>query len=128
MKRPKNEAIGECPCPVAGCTLTASVHKFRARQNELQRRLAGKLYLCCAVHGRLGADGAAEMQEIILRGATIWDRPGERAGQGPARNESGAGDKPRASVSEACPNTTSERTQATPEAKPRRIWDIWEID
>ena len=73
MPKPKNEPIGECPCPFAGCGKTAHVFKFRARGNEKQSRLAGKLYMHCKECGRLGADGAPAMQNYILENSKIWD-------------------------------------------------------
>ncbi len=70
--RPKNEPIGEVPCPVRDCTETAKVYRFRARTEGRTPRFAGKVYADCPVHGRYGADGRQAAQEYILEKATIW--------------------------------------------------------
>lgn len=73
-KRKPNPAIGDCPCPVTGCGLRAEVKKFERRAAlDTGTRMAGRLYLICPTHGRLGADGREAMQDFILENATIWD-------------------------------------------------------
>lgn len=68
------DPIGSCPCPVSGCAKRAAVKRFECRAtSDAQRRHAGKLYLVCPDHGRLGVDGRSAMQEYILNHqGTTW--------------------------------------------------------
>jgi len=81
MARPKNKQIGTCPCPVRDCARVVPVYRYRERGESpvsvANRRFAGKLYVACQDHGRMG-DGAA-LQEFILDNSIIEgagaDRP-----------------------------------------------------
>ena len=67
MPKEKNPAIGEMPCPFAGCTCKASVHRYRERSSdEKMRRFAGRVYAVCERKHR------CEDQDYILENATIW--------------------------------------------------------
>jgi len=71
MARKKNQSIGTCPCPVRDCARVVPVYRYRERGESpvsvANRRFAGKLYLTCPDHGRMG-EGAG-MQEYILEHA-----------------------------------------------------------
>jgi hypothetical protein len=61
MSRVKNEPVGDCECPIKGCTKSVAVHKYRdASGDPLKRRFAGRLYCICEAHGRV------ENQEFLL--------------------------------------------------------------
>lgn len=70
--RPKNEPIGEVPCPVRECGELCKVYRFKARTEGRQPIFAGKVYCVCRLHGRYGGDGRPAMQDYILEKATIW--------------------------------------------------------
>ena len=68
-----NPAIGSVPCPVAGCGEACEIKKFRhTATRDTGKRLAGRLYIDCPTHGRLGFDGRQAMQDYILEKGTIW--------------------------------------------------------
>jgi hypothetical protein len=55
-KRPLNPSVGTVQCPIKGCEVACSVHRFRARTNASNSRFAGRFYLVCEHHGRIGGD------------------------------------------------------------------------
>lgn len=115
----KNIAIAECPCPVKGCDLMAQVFKFRARPNELQRRLGGKLYLRCDDHGRVFNDGAEKQQEYILEHGKKWQQQ-SAAGAGPVAANPENSPAPRVPVKLAPAPAPS----PPPPAIRRHLWDL----
>lgn len=81
----KNPPIGTCPCPITGCTRTATVHQFTTRAiRDAGRRFGGKLYIVCSAHGSLGLAAPKEMQEFILEHAKIDKRSAPPADVPPA--------------------------------------------
>lgn len=67
-----NPTIGTCPCPVPKCSYVCEVRKFLNRSTrDTGHRFAGKLYLICPAHGRLGMDARQGMQDYILDNAKI---------------------------------------------------------
>ena len=77
-----NNPIGECPCPFSGCAHKARVMKFQMRAlTDTKKRFAGKLFLVCPEHGRLGLDGKIAFQNYVLEHAKIWgnEKPGDAA-------------------------------------------------
>ncbi len=70
-RRPPNPAAGTVPCPIPGCSCTAEVRQFAQRaQTDAGKRKAGKFYIDCPEHGRLGFDGAKWIQEHVLEKIT----------------------------------------------------------
>lgn len=66
----KNPTIGSCPCPMKDCAERGDVRKFAPRHTrDTGRRLAGKLYMDCPKHGRLGSDG--RLSDWILENAKL---------------------------------------------------------
>lgn len=138
MRKP-NPSIGTAPCPVSGCSAACTVHKFerRAASDDRQRK-AGKLYLRCPAHGRIGFDGDAWVQEWVLERIT-WaegEQPITPKAAAPADASSGSRGTeaaPRslpAGVKKPAPSgaakssgtSTGKQTQTAPAAK--RPW--WE--
>lgn len=104
MSRPINPSIGTAPCPIAECGQVCQVKKFAHRATkDLQRRFAGRLYLDCPDHGRIGADGRPGMQEYILTRGTIH---GEEPPPAPKAAEP--------TEPKAAPNTPQPRAAAAP--------------
>jgi hypothetical protein len=95
------------------------VYRFRGRDDERKRWLAGKLYLVCPKHGRFGSDGAAAMQEYILENSTLWspEKPGAPA-VAPENNPSDPSPNPE--------KPTTRAPSQTPPARPksRDVWDL----
>jgi hypothetical protein len=72
MTHKPNPSIGTCPCPHRGCSEVGQVKKFAHRSTTDQgRRNAGKLYMDCPTHGRIGFDGKQGTQDYILEHATL---------------------------------------------------------
>lgn len=110
----KNSAIGTCPCPVKNCEATCEVKKFQHRSTrDTGVRYAGKLYLICPEHGRLGMDGLKAMQEFILAHAKIPNRDDLAAPPAP----------PPAPSSTPAPPVREERAASPP--APARKTDWW---
>jgi len=119
--KPKNEPIGECPCPRRGCDKVAKVFKFRGRENEKQRRLAGKLYLQCPEDGRFGADAAPAMQDYILENSTIWERKN-------APSAAPADDSPKPPAEPVNPpEKLAEIPTNPPPQPPAKSRDVWNL-
>lgn len=118
MKK-RNQAIGECPCPTRDCVETAAVFKFAGTQEAGKTRFAGKLYLRCPTHGRLGADGAAGMQEFILENAKIWDE-GNKAARASAPEKAA----PSLVQSRSAPQPTPQPSPPPAPVKRRDLWDL----
>ncbi len=122
MPKPKNDPIGECPCPVKGCELSMQVFRFRGRENELQRRLAGKLYGACDEHGRFGADGKPAAQNYLLEHAELWDEKDKAARAAKPKPKSDELTPPRPSSSSATPAPPAPTsTVSTPR---RHLWEM----
>jgi hypothetical protein len=92
----------------------ADVLKFNERaKSDAQRRFAGKLYLRCVDHGRIGGDGRKAIQEYILDNeATTW-----RSGSKPAGGEPAPGVEP-AAVKPAAPAPAVSPKPAEPKPAP----------
>jgi len=73
MPKKLNAPIGECPCPTRGCDRVISLFRFEGTDDPTRRRFAGKLYGKCEDCGKVGADGAAKIQDYFLEHGTIWD-------------------------------------------------------
>lgn len=70
----RNPAIGTCPCPVPKCGEPCEVRKFQNRSTrDTGHRFAGRLYLICPKHGRLGMDAKDAMQDYILEHARMFN-------------------------------------------------------
>jgi hypothetical protein len=102
-----NPSIGTCPCPMRDCKRTAEVKKFQHKAvTDGRRRKAGKLYLDCPDHGRVGFDGREAMQEWILENAAI-----EGLERAPASSSTPAS-------SSSTPSAPKPAPASTPPAKP----------
>lgn len=144
MKAP-NPTVGTVPCPIGGCTETCTVRKFRHRAvTDAGRRNAGKFYIDCTVHGRMGFDGKAAIQEHVLEHIAWSEGQEPITPKAPARADVGAGSRgteaaPRslpAPVKKAAPSggatssgmssgkQTPTQTQTAPAAPKKRPW--WE--
>ena len=127
MKYKRNEQIGECPCPVKGCALTAAVFKFKqAAGDDQRRRFAGRMYGDCEQHGRFGGDGRSGMNEYFLENATIWGPEGKAAAPAPVDSplplqKSPSKVKPAPPV-KAPQNMTPAPVQEP--VKPREVWNL----
>jgi hypothetical protein len=83
-----NAAIGKVACPIKGCDQTdCCVYRFKERGegtlSVANRRFAGKVYMRCSEHGRLGGDASDQkMQDYILSNAQM---AGPGAGESPAK-------------------------------------------
>ena len=118
MAKEKNPAIGEMPCPFAGCQCKASVHRYRERSaDEKMRRFAGRVYAVCERKHR------CEDQDYILENATIWgarksdDKPAEPAAVPPVKTP----EKPAPAAVPKAP----EKTPAAPVRTPDQIAKGW---
>ncbi len=125
MKARKNEPVGSCPCPVDPAH-RAAVHQFATRaKSDEARRKAGKFYLTCPEHGKLGLDASAWIQEHVLASIT-WakDDPAsqgapasDRAAHGP---DSQAKAAPAASVAPSLPPAGAIAPTPAPAPPPER--------
>lgn len=81
----KNPPIGTCPCPIPKCSETCEVRRFKSgHTKDTQRRYAGKWYLVCPAHGRLGMDGRQAFQDWIADNAHMHNAEELRAAAEPA--------------------------------------------
>ncbi len=81
----RNDQKGTVPCPVPACGETCRVYQFADRSSAPQhRRKAGKFYIDCAEHGRLGFDGSAWIQEHVLAHITWSNDEAKKAASAPA--------------------------------------------
>lgn len=111
----KNQPIGSCPCPVSKCAESAQVFRFRTMHTrDTQRRYAGKLYLICPQHGRLGMDGQKAMQDFILDNARMFDPPRAAPAETPAATPAAA---PAPAAAKPAPAPAPQAKPATPAPK-----------
>ncbi len=126
------EAIGSCPCPIAGCARTADVLKFRERAtSDTQRRFGGKLYLRCQDHGRIGADGSAAVQEWILNHKEIKWRSERSPGAAPVEPPAPSSAAPAPAAKPAVPVAAKPEQKTplpTPPASPPKKSSPWLFD
>lgn len=76
----KNQPIGSVTCPIKDCNEKCDVFRYRERGAEprsiANRRFAGKLYVRCARHGRIGGDPSDDAtQDYILNNAKFSAPP-----------------------------------------------------
>lgn len=108
--------IGEVSCPHKGCDERCKVYAFRPRTEGRKSVFTGKKYLVCAVHGRIGADGAQAVTDYILEKGTIWGatRPApEKPAENPAARTRGTAQKPH-STPERRPASSPKNPEPTP--------------
>lgn len=123
MKRAKNSPIGEVQCPYKGCTeARCKVFKFRPRTEGHKSVFSGKHYAECPVHGRIGSDGSAAINNYILEQGTIWgaNRPAAAPEPGP---EKPAKNPPGAPASAPAPSRKSPAQSQSP--KPELTRSSW---
>lgn len=119
MKVP-NPTVGTVPCPL-GEAHTCEVHRFRqTAATDARRRKAGKFYLRCAVHGRIGFDCDPWIQEWVLERITWSDESARLAvvddGGAKLRQAIAAAQAPSKSSSPRSPPSSS--AAARPAARP----------
>lgn len=124
-KKQRNQSIGKCACPVKGCDQASPVFKFKARgTDDSQRRFAGLLYGQCPTHGRFGADGAAGIQEYILK-EIVWPAKSPSTDAAPENqhpNSTSASDVGAKPSPVKAPATVEQSTQPH-RPKSRDLWD-----
>lgn len=115
MKR--NDTIGRVRCPMSGCTELADVRKFAPRHaRDTGRRLAGKLYLDCKRHGRLGVDG--RMNEWILENAELSAEAAQASPPSPAPASAPAAPRPHSDPPRSSSTSSSARGSPPPSPPP----------
>lgn len=116
-----NEPIGTCPCPIPKCDESCAVKRFQARHTkDTGKRYAGKLYLICKLHGRLGMDGAQGMQDYIIDNGHLFNadelKPKAEAAPAPAT----------AAAAPIAPAKPTAAPAAAEQPKPRSGFADWE--
>lgn len=94
-----------------GCSEQCSVHRYRARENKANSRFAGRLFLKCPKHGRIGGDANdTDMQAYIRQHATMTESSSSSATPAPTQ----AADEKK---SKSEPAAAGSRTEEQPARK-----------